>query len=121
MTYSCKFCGREFKTYRGVKAHAWRCPEKEEREMEIEKEEEQKKIIKRLKTPIHIEPAAPIQRRTLVKVGRNYIDPSDVSGIRETKSGWFIIELKSRPNPTFPAWAKEEDLDTLLKYIEVVE
>jgi hypothetical protein len=65
---------------------------------------------------------APNPLPTLVKVGRNYIDPNDVSSICSVKDGTlYIVKLKSNPEAQYPLWAKPMEIQALLKYMDIKE
>lgn len=57
----------------------------------------------------------------LVKAGKHYLNPLDVSNIKEAKKGLYIIKLKSEPNPEWPIWVEEKDLASLLTHFNIEE
>lgn len=60
----------------------------------------------------------------LVKVGRHFINPADVSGIREvtTRNGtrMYIVDRISCPSPSFALWVEKEDISLLLHEFDLV-
>lgn len=67
------------------------------------------------------EPESRDGRPLLIHCGKQLIDPTDVSCVKEAKKGLFIVKLKSEPNPEWPLWVEEEDIEALMAYFEVKE
>lgn len=63
------------------------------------------------------------EKPVLVKCGNNFINPEDVSCIKNVKRGeLWIVKFKSEPNPDFPCWLNdEEEVIRLLEYFTIVE
>lgn len=57
----------------------------------------------------------------LVKCGKRFIDPNDVSAIKEAKKGLFVVKLRSEPNPEWPIWIEASEIDGLMSHFEVIE
>ncbi len=55
----------------------------------------------------------------LVKVGKNYIDPSDVSRITQVKDRLYVVEFKSNPNPEYKCWVNKGDVEVLLNQFNI--
>jgi hypothetical protein len=64
-----------------------------------------------------IQPASPMP--TLIRCGNTFINPRDVSMIKEVKRGLFIVKFRDEPNPEFPTWLREEEVGALLAYFDV--
>lgn len=57
----------------------------------------------------------------LVKVGKNYIDPSDVAAVRSVKDGdLYVVDLKSKPNAEYPIWVDKKHISSLMRHFEIV-
>jgi hypothetical protein len=56
----------------------------------------------------------------LVKIGKHYLDPSNVAGIKEAKEGLYIIMLHSSPNPEYPLWLSEKSLERAKQYFDIL-
>lgn len=61
-----------------------------------------------------------IKKPKLVKVGKHYLNPDDVAGIKETRRGLYIVKLRSEPNPEWPIWVEEKHINSLLEHFEIV-
>jgi hypothetical protein len=59
-------------------------------------------------------------KQTLVRIGKHYVDPHDVIGIKHAKDGLYIILLKSDPEPQFPLWLKARDFEKAKDYFNIV-
>jgi hypothetical protein len=59
-------------------------------------------------------------KHTLVKIGRHYIDPNDVMGIKCAKDGLYIIVLRSDPEPRYPLWLKERDFEHAKEHFNII-
>lgn len=61
----------------------------------------------------------------LIRVGRSFVDPTDVVEIRDCSSkrhrNLWIVRLRSQPNPEFPLWCNEEELEALLEHFRIKE
>lgn len=58
----------------------------------------------------------------LVKVGKAYIDPTQIREIRPVKNGTlYIIKFKDDNTNIFPCWAQPKDVEILLEYFSVLE
>lgn len=66
-------------------------------------------------------PQAPVPTR-LIQVGTSFVDPTDVAAIVAIASrpGLYVIRLKSQPDPEYPFWAEESELDLLLREFNLV-
>jgi len=56
----------------------------------------------------------------LVKIGKHYIDPKNVAGIKEAKEGLYIIMLRDQPEPQFPLWLSERALEKAKQYFDIL-
>jgi len=56
----------------------------------------------------------------LVKIGKHYINPKNVAGIKEAKEGLYIIMLLDQPNPEFPLWLSERGLEKAKQYFDIL-
>ncbi len=98
--FTCSLCGKEYKSEKGL-----------------------------LKHNMHLCKSAPTEEATvkdttnlptLIKCGKNYIDPTQVSSIREVKNGkLYIVRFKDEPNPEYPCWIGPEDIENLLSYFNI--
>lgn len=61
------------------------------------------------------------EKPILLKVGKHYINPDDVSAIKEAKRGLYIVKLKSEPNAEWPIWVVGSDVEDLLAFFNIVE
>jgi len=57
---------------------------------------------------------------TLVKIGKHYLEPTDIAGIKQAKQGLYIIILHSQPEPEFPLWLTEREFNQSKKYFNIV-
>jgi hypothetical protein len=59
----------------------------------------------------------------LIKCGKHFINPDDVSSIRNVKNGkLWIVKFKSEPNPEFGCFLDDKDeIAALLKYFDIKE
>jgi hypothetical protein len=57
---------------------------------------------------------------TLVKIGKHYVNPENVTGIKQAKEGLYIIMLKDNPEPSFPLWLSGRALESAKKYFEIL-
>ncbi len=67
-----------------------------------------------------------IKKPILIKVGNHFVNPDDVSSIRQTQARvsnkkLFVVDLKSKPDSPHPIWAQESDIQTLINHFEVLE
>jgi RNase adaptor protein for sRNA GlmZ degradation len=91
-----------------------------------------------------------VVKPVLIKVGKHFINPVDVSAIREVKikqkveedyeeyqddedvvftgrkEGYrkktmFVIDMKSNPNPTYAIWVEKDDIEILLEQFNIKE
>jgi hypothetical protein len=62
----------------------------------------------------------PKVKPTLVKIGKHYLDPANVAGIKEAKDGLYIILLHSEPKPEYPLWLSEKSLDKAKQYFNII-
>ena len=65
-------------------------------------------------------PQRKVSKPTLVKLGDHFLDPNDVAGFKQAKKGLFIIRLRSEPNPDFPLWISEREVECALQYFNIV-
>jgi len=90
------------------------------------------------------------EKPLLVKVGKHYINPSDVAAIREVKVNvkavvvnpsrfredddddyepehttrkktMYVVDMKSNPNPTYAIWVDADDIELLLEQFNIQE
>jgi hypothetical protein len=61
-----------------------------------------------------------VKKVELVKIGKHYLDPTNIAGIKEAKCGLYIIMLRSEPEPQYPLWLSEKDLDKAKKYFDII-
>jgi len=59
-------------------------------------------------------------RPVLVKCGRAFVDPNDVSAIIQVRNDLWIVKLKSEPNPTYPIWLHEHGFERFAPYFNLV-
>jgi hypothetical protein len=57
----------------------------------------------------------------LVRCGKTLINPLDVREIKQVKRGLYIVKFISDPNPDYPCWVLEADIEPLIKQFEVIE
>jgi hypothetical protein len=100
--FQCDLCPREFKTKNSLDKHKRLVVHK------ISKDEQLSLI------PIS-------ERKILIKVGKHFLDPNDIVGIKEAKKGLYIVKLRSEPNPEWPVWVEEKDIESVLKYFSITE
>lgn len=60
------------------------------------------------------------EKPLLVKIGKHYVAPDNVAGIKQAKDGLYIILLKTEPEPAFPLWLKERDLEKAKQYFTIL-
>jgi hypothetical protein len=56
----------------------------------------------------------------LVKIGKHYLAPDNVAGIKEAKEGLYIIMLRDQPEPQFPLWLSERGLEHALQFFDIL-
>jgi hypothetical protein len=61
----------------------------------------------------------------LIKIGKHYINVSDVAQISKVRSGdrqpLYVVKLFSNPNPEFPIWVtKHDEIEFLLSHFEIL-
>lgn len=106
--FHCMVCDKHFKSEAGLNKHL-------RIKVHTKPVETSQEIIT---LPQPLRPDAPI----LVKCGNNYIDPTQVSSIREVKNGsLYIVKFKDDPNPVFPCWVNKGDIANLLSHFNVKE
>jgi hypothetical protein len=60
-------------------------------------------------------------RPKLIQVGKQFINPIDISAIRYIRSnGLYIIDLKSQPSPKFALWVKAHEIGDLIQYFNII-
>jgi hypothetical protein len=96
----CLHCGKSFPTFRKAELHEKICQKSKQKEFSFN---------------------ARSARPVLVRCGKNFIDPSDVSKIVEVRDGLFVVEFKSNPTPDFKCWLRESEVENLISYFEVRE
>lgn len=60
------------------------------------------------------------KKPTLIKIGKHYLDPNNVAGIKQAKDGLYIIMLKTEPEPQYPLWLSERDLHKALDFFDII-
>lgn len=60
------------------------------------------------------------RKQAFIQVGEHLINPEDVAGIKHAKRDLYILMLRSQPNPEFPIWIKEKDMELICKYFNIV-
>ena len=58
-------------------------------------------------------------RPTLIKVGKTFVNPNDVSAVIATRRGLYIVKMISTPDPQFPIWVKSKDILDLLEHFNI--
>jgi hypothetical protein len=61
----------------------------------------------------------PINKPNLVKIGDHYLDPEMIAGIKQAKKGLYIIMLKNEPEPQYPLWLSERELEAAKPYFDI--
>jgi len=56
----------------------------------------------------------------LVKIGKHYLEPSQVAGFKQAKTGLYLIVLKESPEMQYPLWVSETSMLKALKYFNVL-
>lgn len=59
------------------------------------------------------------RRPTLVRCGNHFINPEDVSSIKEVKTGLWMVKFRAEPNPEYPTWLKTHEVRGLLSFFDV--
>ena len=59
-------------------------------------------------------------RPVLIKCGRAFVDPNDVSAIIQVRADLWIVKLKSEPNPQYPIWLHENGFERFAPYFNLV-
>lgn len=62
------------------------------------------------------------QKPTLVQVGKSFVDPNDIAAIVKvsSKKKLYVIRLKSQPNPEYPFWAEEKEIELLMGSFNII-
>ena len=57
----------------------------------------------------------------LIKIGKHYISPDNISGIKcaNAKKGLYILQTKDQPEPEFPLWLSGKELQMALPFFDV--
>lgn len=55
----------------------------------------------------------------LVRIGKHFVDPTDVAGIKNCKDGLYLLRLKSEPNPEYPMWLSEREVERALEHFDI--
>lgn len=56
----------------------------------------------------------------LVKIGKHYLDPSQVAGFKQAKEGLYIIVMKDSPELQYPLWVSQRSMEKALKYFNIL-
>ena len=59
-------------------------------------------------------------RPVLIKCGNHYIDPLEIRQVSKVKRDLYIVKFKNDPNPEFPCWVKEADIEPLLNGFNII-
>lgn len=59
------------------------------------------------------------KKPSLVKVGDHLIDILDVACISKTRTGLYVVRLKSQPNMEFPIWVRKNQITALLEHFDI--
>jgi len=72
------------------------------------------------RAPKVIKPGPQPIKPTLVKCGRAYVDPNDVSALIRVRVDLWIVKLKSEPNPQYPIWLHENGFEKFAQYFDLL-
>jgi len=56
----------------------------------------------------------------LVKIGKHYVDPENVAGIKQAEEDLHILMLRTEPEPQYPLWLNERELNHALQYFDIL-
>lgn len=59
------------------------------------------------------------EKPRLVAIGNHFLDPKNISGIKQAKEGLYIIMLRDQPEPEFPLWLTERQFERARKYFDI--
>lgn len=112
----CPDCGRQCKNEWNLKNHI----AKHHPVMEIvNKGTSEENVSNALNGNLSLPPE--ILRRKLIQVGKHFLDPNDIIGLKNAKDDLYIVKLRSEPNPEWPLWVRERDLGLILQHFELIE
>lgn len=56
----------------------------------------------------------------LIKVGKHFINPSDIRCITQVRKDLFVVKFISEPNPEWACWVNKDDIGKLLEHFEII-
>ena len=56
----------------------------------------------------------------LIKIGKHYISPDNIAGIKQAKKDLYILQLRDQPEPEFPLWLSGKELQMALPFFDVL-
>ena len=56
----------------------------------------------------------------LIKCGAHFINPSNIKLISKVKKDLYIVKFNDDPNPQYPCWVKESDIEPLLDVFNII-
>lgn len=71
-------------------------------------------------SPEIVRPAlSKVEGPTFVRAGKHFVALSDISMIRHAKDDLYIVKLFSDPNPQYPMWIRERDVEQLARLLNI--
>lgn len=61
------------------------------------------------------------KRSILIKCGKHLIAPQDIRCITQVRPKLYVIRFFSDPNPEYPCWVEEKDIQNVLEQFDIIE